>query len=191
MGKVESVTDTGSTKMITFSSPVSDSFTIDQSIAHDGVCLTVINVGNGTHTVQVIDETLSKSTLGKLKQGDFVNLEKSLSLQTLLDGHMVQGHVDTSLMCTEIKDLNGSWKMEFNLPDEYSSLIISQGSISINGVSLTVADLNENSFAVAIIPYTFKNTTFQFLKVHDLVNIEFDLIGKYIIRQLNLRNVTE
>ncbi len=191
IGKIESIEDKGSTKKITISSPISDSFKIDQSIAHDGVCLTIVNVGNGTHQVEVVNETLSKSTLGMVKEGQGINLEKSIATQTLLDGHLVQGHVDTTLICQNIEDLDGSWKIFFNLPDAFAGLVIPQGSVCINGVSLTISDITHDSFAVAIIPYTFENTNFKQLWAGDAVNVEFDLIGKYIIRQMELRNLTE
>ena len=165
--------------------------TIDQSIAHDGACLTVVNVSNGVHTVEVVQETLSKTTLGTWASGRMVNIEKALSPMSLLDGHMVQGHIDTTVMCLGINDLEGSWLMSFNLPKDFAGLVIPQGSISLNGVSLTIAELGKDSFSVAIIPYTFNNTNFRYLKKGDEVNVEFDLIGKYIVRQIELRNLTE
>jgi riboflavin synthase len=191
VGKIESITDKGSTKLFTISSSISDSFNVDQSIAHDGVCLTVVQVDSGVHQVEVVDETLSKSTLGKLKEGQCINLEKSIAPETLLDGHLVQGHVDTTLICQSIEDLDGSWKIHFNLPDAYAGLVIPQGSVCINGVSLTISDIYNDSFAVAIIPYTFENTNFKQLWAGDPVNVEFDIIGKYILRQMELRNLTE
>ena len=191
MGRIESIEDKGSTKLFTISSPVSDSIQVDQSVSHDGVCLTVMNVSNGMHQVQVINETLLKSALSKAKKGGHLNLEKSISPYTLLDGHLVQGHVDTALVCQRIEDLDGSWKFHFNLPDAFAGLVIPQGSICLNGVSLTISDISKDSFAVAIIPYTFNNTNFSQLRAGDAVNVEFDLIGKYIIRQMELRNLTE
>jgi len=191
VGKIESIVDKGSTKLFTISSPISESFRVDQSIAHDGVCLTVVHVENGSHKVEVVDETLSKSTLGMLKEGQSINLEKSIAPHTLLDGHLVQGHVDTTLICQSVEDLDGSWKFHFNLPDAFAGLVIPQGSVCINGVSLTISDIFKDSFAVAIIPYTFENTNFKQLWAGDTVNVEFDLIGKYIIRQMELRNLTE
>lgn len=186
IGIVQSIRMQGSTKRIAISSPISAGLTIDQSLAHDGVCLTIVAVSNGTHEVQVVEETLSKTTFKMLKEGDVVNLEKSITPTTLLDGHLVQGHVDTTLQCLEINDLNGSWKIKFNLPGEFAGLVIPHGSICLNGVSLTVANLYPDSFEVAIIPYTFEHTNFKHLHKDDFVNVEFDLIGKYLLRQAEL-----
>lgn len=190
-GKIESIEERGTTKVLTISSPVSSSFTIDQSIAHDGVCLTVIEVSENNHKVEVIDATISKSRLAHAKAGDVINLERSISASTLLDGHLVQGHVDTIVKCIAITDLNGSWKIDFNLPAEFAALVIPQGSICINGVSLTVSHLTKDSFSVSIIPYTYQHTNFRLLKKDDYANVEFDLVGKYIIRQMELRSITE
>ncbi len=191
VGKVESIEDKGSTRVFTISSAISDSLRIDQSIAHDGVCLTIVKVDNGTHQVEVVNETMSKSTLGSAKIGHYINLERSISANTLLDGHLVQGHVDTTVTCQRIEDLEGSWKIHFVLPMQFAGLIIPQGSICINGVSLTVSDLSGESFAVVIIPYTYRSTNFHTLQAGNEVNVEFDVIGKYIIRQMELRNLTE
>lgn len=190
-GKIEAIEERGTTRVLTISSPVSSTFTIDQSIAHDGVCLTIINVSNDTHKVEVIQETISKSTFGEAKTGQIINLEKAISPSTLLDGHMVQGHVDAAIECKSITDLDGSWKIDFDLPTEHAPLVIPQGSICINGVSLTISHLTGNSFSVSIIPYTFEHTNFKFLKAGDKVNAEFDLIGKYILRQIALRAISE
>ncbi len=190
-GTVHSISDNGTTKLVTISSPISDSLHIDQSIAHNGVCLTIIKVEDGMHEVEVVNETLSKTNLGLLKEGQSINLEKSITLQTLLDGHLIQGHADISLICQKIEDLDGSWLVQFNLPLGFEGLVIPHGSICLNGVSLTIANLYEESFDVAIIPYTHQHTNFKFLKVGDIVNVEFDLIGKYLLRQLELRSLTE
>jgi riboflavin synthase len=170
---------------------MASSLQVDQSVCHDGVCLTIIQTNDHEHTVEVVFETLSKTNLGSLIEGSRVNLEKAITPMTLLDGHLVQGHVDTTLICLEVVDLDGSWKMKFNLPDEYNMLIIPQGSVCINGVSLTVADVSSHAFDVAIIPYTFQHTSFQHIREGDAVNVEFDLIGKYIVRQMELRTITE
>lgn len=190
-GAVQSIEDKGSTKLLTISSPISNSLHIDQSIAHNGVCLTIVNIHDGSHQVQVVNETLSKTNLGILQPGQIINLEKSITMETLLDGHLIQGHADNILHCEKIEDLDGSWLMQFKLPQEYEALIIPHGSICINGVSLTVANLFGHSFNVAIIPYTFEHTNFKFLRVGDMVNVEFDLIGKYLLRQLEIRTLTE
>ena len=186
IGIVESIRSQGTTKRIAISSPLSAELSIDQSIAHDGVCLTIVEIRNGSHEVEVVNETLSKTTFASLKEGDTVNLEKSITPATLLDGHLVQGHVDTTLECLQIDDVQGSWKIKFNLPQEYAGLVIPHGSICLNGVSLTVANLYPDSFEVAIIPYTFQHTNFNHLQKGDFVNVEFDLIGKYLLRQAEL-----
>jgi len=187
VGKVVSVHEQGTTLRIVISSPLSSELTIDQSIAHNGVCLTVVKVHDGMHEVQVVEETLSKTTLRTIKAGDFINLERSITSTTLLDGHLVQGHVDTILKCLKIHDNHGSWNITFNLPHEHAGLVIPHGSICLDGVSLTVANLHFDSFEVAIIPYTFENTIFKHLREGDYVNVEFDLIGKYLLRQVELR----
>lgn len=186
IGIVQSVVTQGTTKRIAISSSISDELSIDQSISHDGVCLTIVAVRNGIHEVDVVAETLSKTTFASLAEGDVINLEKSITPTTLLDGHLVQGHVDATLQCLAIEDLIGSWKFKFNLPVEYAGLVIPHGSICLNGVSLTVANLYTDSFEVAIIPYTFEHTNFRNLYTGDYVNVEFDLIGKYLLRQAEL-----
>ncbi|MGB4848354.1 MAG: riboflavin synthase [Saprospiraceae bacterium] len=190
-GIVQSIEDKGSTKLMTVSSSISNALHIDQSIAHNGVCLTIVKVHDGNHQVEIVNETLSKTNLGSLQPGQIVNLEKSITMETLLDGHLIQGHVDNTLRCEKIEDLDGSWLMQFNLPKDFEALIIPHGSICINGVSLTVANLFDHSFDVAIIPYTYEHTNFKFIKEDDMVNVEFDLIGKYLLRQLETRTLTE
>ena len=182
-GKVVSVEHIGTTLKVRIQSPISSDLKIDQSISHDGVCLTVTQVEQGIHDIDIVRETQSKTTFEKIRIGQTINLEKSLTLQSLLDGHLVQGHVDTTLTCTGITDENGSWKFRFNLPAEFASLVILHGSICLNGVSLTIANLYEDALEVAIIPYTFSNTNFHDLNVGDKVNVEFDLIEKYLLRQ--------
>ena len=179
----------GTTFGLRIQSPLSPSFHIDQSIAHDGVCLTITGIDEISHFVDVVLETQSKTNLQHIQVGKTINLEKSITPSTLLDGHLVQGHVDTTLKCLSVKDLNGSWNFSFNLPNEFAGLVIPHGSICLNGVSLTIANLFDDYFEVAIIPYTFHHTNFQFLQPGDLVNVEFDLIGKYLLRQkqLNLK----
>ena len=182
IGQVQSISDIGTTKRITIASSLSNSFSIDQSVAHDGVCLTIVEVSNGEHVVEAVAETLSKTTFDKLEKGQFLNLETSISVNTLLDGHIVQGHVDSCLTCINIEDKNGSWLFTFSLPKTFAALVIDRGSVCLNGVSLTVANLHENSFDVAIIPYTFENTNFKHLRTNHQVNVEFDVIGKYLNR---------
>jgi riboflavin synthase len=182
-GIVSSIESNGTTSRVEIQSPMSSALYIDQSIAHDGICLTVTQIEHESHWVDVVKETLSKTTFAQIKHGQVINLEKSLSLSTLLDGHLVQGHVDTTLQCIERSDEKGSWNLKFNLPKEFANLVIPRGSICLNGVSLTIANLFDDSFEVAIIPYTFNHTNFKFIQPGDWVNVEFDLIGKYLLRQ--------
>jgi riboflavin synthase len=158
---------------------------IDQSIAHNGVCLTVVGIEGDTYTVTAIQETLQKSNLGLLKVGDKVNLERSTRLDSRLDGHMVQGHVDLTAICTEVQEAEGSWYYTFSYdPKGEEHLTVEKGSVSVNGVSLTVVNSREKSFQVAIIPFTYEFTNFHQIKAGTVVNIEFDIIGKYIARIL-------
>jgi riboflavin synthase len=162
-----------------------DELKIDQSIAHNGVCLTVVRIEDNTYTVTAIQETLQKSNLGLLQVGDKINLERSTRLDSRLDGHMVQGHVDLTAICTEVKEAEGSWYYTFSYePKGEEHITVEKGSVSVNGVSLTVVNSKEKSFQVAIIPFTYKETNFHQFKVGTVVNIEFDIIGKYIARIL-------
>ena len=180
IAKVEKISHQKSNIDFTLSSTIANEFKVDQSVSHNGVCLTVTNINNNTYTVTAIKETLEKSNLGKLIEGDLVNIERSLKIGDRLDGHMVQGHVDTTAICMDVTEEAGSWLFEFaySLPSNY--LIVDKGSICINGVSLTVVNQNEKGFSVAIIPYTYEHTNFKQIKKESIVNIEFDIIGKYI-----------
>ena len=166
----------------TIESDISKELKVDQSVSHNGVCLTVTDTNNNTHTVTAVKETLDKSSLTNFSVNDFVNLERAMKLGERLDGHLVQGHVDGVAKCLGISVNDGSWiyKFEFDISNEM--LLIEKGSICINGVSLTVFDIAENTFKVTIIPYTYDNTSFKTLKEGDIVNIEFDMIGKYLAR---------
>ena len=158
---------------------------IDQSISHNGVCLTVVKITGNTYTVTAIHETLQKSNLGLLKVGDKVNLERSVKMESRLDGHMVQGHVDQTAVCTQVKEAEGSWYYSFRYePAQDDYITVEKGSVSVNGVSLTVVNSKERSFDVAIIPYTYQVTNFNQIKAGTVVNLEFDIIGKYIARIL-------
>ncbi|MCC8359491.1 riboflavin synthase [Salinimicrobium sediminilitoris] len=161
---------------------------IDQSVAHNGVCLTLVDISNGEYTVTAIQETLSKTNLGELKQGDIVNLERGMQLGARLDGHIVQGHVDQTALCTGVVEKNGSWEFTFEYDPVLQNITIEKGSITINGVSLTVVNSGKNSFSVAIIPYTFEHTTFKLIKKGARVNLEFDVIGKYVKRLTELNS---
>jgi len=184
LGRVEKVEVHGTNKTFYIASPLSASFKIDQSVSHNGVCLTVESVENGVHRVTAIEETLVKSNLGEWQRGDVVNIEQCMQLNGRLDGHIVQGHVDATALCIERKDLNGSWEFRFRIPEEFTTLIIEKGSIAINGISLTVFNVGSDTFSVAIIPYTFEHTNMQYMYEETTVNIEFDIIGKYIQRML-------
>ena len=159
---------------------------IDQSVSHNGVCLTVVKKTGNTYTVTAVKETLEKSNLGLLSIGDKVNLERSLRIDSLLDGHLVQGHVDQTAVCTEVKEAEGSWYFTFEYDKAKGNITVEKGSISVNGVSLTVVNSQDNSFQVAIIPYTYDVTNFHEIKAGTVVNLEFDVIGKYIAKLVQL-----
>lgn len=161
---------------------ISNELKIDQSVAHNGVCLTVVEIHDNEYTVTAVAETLQKTNLSSWKQGDIVNLERSLKVGDRLDGHFVQGHVDTTGTCIAKETLEGSWLFHFSFPQEFATLIIEKGSICINGVSLTAFNVGANEFTVTIIPYTFEHTTFHSLEKGTIVNLEFDVLGKYLLR---------
>ena len=167
---------------ITVSSSITNELKIDQSVAHNGVCLTIIAIENDTYTVTAIKETIEKTNVGDWKIGDVVNLERAMKLGDRLDGHIVQGHVDQIGVCTLIQETNGSWKFTFEYDKTLNNLTIEKGSITVNGVSLTVVDSMINEFSVAIIPYTYEHTNFKNFKVGTKVNLEFDVIGKYVVK---------
>ena len=161
-------------------SPLTRELKIDQSLSHNGVCLTVVDTSGDQYTVTAIQETLEKTNLGKLKIGDLVNLERAMMMNSRLDGHIVQGHVDQTGFCSEIDFRQGSWFFEFEYDQHQKNITIEKGSICVNGVSLTVINSEDSKFSVAIIPYTYNNTNFHNIKIGENVNIEFDIIGKYI-----------
>jgi riboflavin synthase len=167
---------------ITVGSTIADQLKIDQSVAHNGVCLTVIAIADGLHTVTAIEETLNKTSLGNLKTGDLVNLERCMQMNARLDGHIVQGHVDQTAICTVFKELDGSWEYTFEYDLSIGNVTVEKGSICVNGISLTVVNSQANSFSVAIIPYTYEHTNLQQVRVGSVVNLEFDIIGKYVAR---------
>lgn len=166
----------------TVRSEISPELKIDQSLSHSGVCLTVVDIEKNCHTVTAVKETLDKSALKNLKKGDIFNLERAMKLGGRLDGHLVQGHVDDIAKCVDVKMNEGSWIFTFSFNEKFKNLIIEKGSICINGVSLTVFNLTNNSFDVTIIPYTYDNTNFNKINIGDIVNIEYDMIGKYLAR---------
>ena len=182
LGKISGLTKEGSNVHFTVASAISNELKIDQSVAHNGVCLTVVNVSVETHTVTAIAETLQKSNLGSLKVGDLVNLERCMQLNGRLDGHIVQGHVDQTAVCVDLRDAGGSWVYTFSYDAGNGNVTVEKGSICVNGISLTVVNSKDNSFSVAIIPYTYEHTNLQQVKEGDTVNLEFDIIGKYVAR---------
>lgn len=185
-GTIKKITGKGTNKTFWIKSPISSKLKIDQSIAHDGVCLTVEEIKGSRHKVTAIAETLSKTNLGDWQEDSLINLERCMKVNDRLDGHFVQGHVDATATCTERKEKDGSWEFSFRFPAEFAGLIIEKGSIAINGISLTAFNVTNDSFDVAIIPYTFGHTNMNMVNVGQKVNIEFDMLGKYINRKLSL-----
>ncbi|WP_299108510.1 riboflavin synthase [uncultured Winogradskyella sp.] len=178
----------GSNLHITVQSSITNELKIDQSVAHNGVCLTVVNIEDDTYTVTAIQETLDKTNIGSLTNNQLVNIERGMKLGDRLDGHIVQGHVDQTANCISVLEENGSWVFTFEYDKNLNNITIEKGSITVNGVSLTVVNSQLNQFSVAIIPYTYNNTTFKTLKIGDKVNLEFDVIGKYVKRLNDLRS---
>jgi riboflavin synthase len=185
IGKIIAIESDKENRNITVESEISSKLKIDQSLAHNGVCLTVVAQKDNTHTVTAIKETIDKSNFGQLKVSDKINLERAMKLNARLDGHIVQGHVDQTAKCTAIKEEEGSWVFTFEYDQDLNNITIEKGSITVNGVSLTVVNSKSNIFSVAIIPYTYENTNFHKIKLNDKVNLEFDVIGKYVARLLN------
>tara|TARA_Y100000996_G_scaffold388816_1_gene348689 strand:- start:2209 stop:2799 length:591 start_codon:yes stop_codon:yes gene_type:complete len=186
IGKVKSISKNNSNITFTIESSLTKQLKIDQSIAHNGVCLTVVDIAENNYSVTAINETLNKTNLKNLKLGDFINLERSMKFNGRLDGHLVQGHVDQTGICKFIENQNGSWVFGFEFDAVKKNITIEKGSITINGVSLTVINSKKNSFSVAIIPYTYENTNFHKLVKGEIVNLEFDVIGKYISKMHEL-----
>ncbi len=180
IGEVQSVYTEGTTIRFRIKSDITTQLKVDQSVAHDGVCLTVVHVDTPFYEVVAVEETLNKTQLGTWKSGTKINLERAAFSGARLDGHIVQGHVDMVGKCVKISENEGSRIYEFQFPAHQDYIVVNKGSITVNGVSLTVVDPTNSSFKVAIIPYTFQQTTFQYLKTNDSVNLEFDIIGKYI-----------
>lgn len=187
MGTVRSIVAQGTNLTFVIGSELGYQLHIDQSVAHNGVCLTVERITGDSHTVTAIEETLTKTNLRALTVGDKVNLERCLSMQSLLDGHLVQGHIDTVGRVEGLEDKRGSYLITIAYPREFSHLLIEKGSITVNGISLTVFGLDEGLFKVAIVPYTWENTNLRHLTSGSLVNLEFDVIGKYIARLQGLK----
>lgn len=187
LGRINYISTVGSNQTFLIESSLATQLKIDESIAHNGVCLTVEEINNQIYRVTAIEETLEKTNLGQWKTGDWINLEQAMQLNDRLDGHIVQGHVDGTGVCVNRSDKNGSVEFTFKFPTHFAPLIIEKGSICVNGVSLTAFNVTSDHFTVAIIPYTFSHTNFRSLKEGDLANLEFDLLGKYVARIESIR----
>ncbi len=185
LGTVYEIREEGDNIHFTIQSDFSNQLKIDQSVAHNGVCLTVVALNENSHTVTAIDETLQKTNLGNLKQGAKVNLERCMQMNARLDGHIVQGHVDQTATCILVDELDGSWEYRFKYDASKGNVTVEKGSICVNGISLTVVNSAEDEFSVFIIPYTHEHTNLQEVKLGDTVNLEFDIIGKYVARLMN------
>ena len=188
LGVVKNIVKEQENVHVTIKSNISNELKVDQSVAHNGVCLTVVAIDNDEYTVTAIKETLDKSNIGKLKIADIVNLERAMKMGDRLDGHIVQGHVDETGICKNIKDENGSTMYTFQYNPDKNNITIEKGSITLNGISLTVVNSKKDEFSVAIIPYTKENTTFKTLQIDDVVNLEFDVIGKYVAKLTAFNN---
>lgn len=182
LGKVHQIETKGTNKTFWIESSLTSKLKIDQSLSHNGVCLTVEETKDNLHRVTAIEETLEKSNLGVWQPGDLVNLERCMPMNGRLDGHIVQGHVDTVAECIDRVDKNGSWEYTFRFPKKFSHLVIEKGSISLNGISLTIFNVKKSKFDIAIIPYTFEHTNIQSVEKGSKVNLEFDIIGKYVAK---------
>jgi riboflavin synthase len=186
LGVIQEIKKTDDNLQITIQSSITSELKIDQSVAHNGVCLTVVSIDKDVYTVTAIRETIEKTNLGEWNVGDVVNLERAMKLGDRLDGHIVQGHVDQIGICKNIESANGSWYFTFEYNPEWNNLTIEKGSITVNGVSLTVVNSKKNEFSVAIIPYTYENTTFKHFNIGSKINLEFDVIGKYVSKLYTL-----
>ena len=187
LGKIKEVRSAGTNKTFFIESPISHELVIDQSVSHSGVCLTVEETSGNWHRVTAIEETLKKTNIGSWETGTLVNIERCLKIDSRLDGHLVQGHVDTTGICIKKEEKAGSWEFVVEFPKKFADLIIEKGSICVNGISLTAFNVKKKKFTVAIIPYTMEHSTMQALQETDTVNLEFDVIGKYILRKLSLK----
>jgi riboflavin synthase len=187
-GFIRKITKDDDNLIIRVASPITPELKVDQSVAHNGICLTVTNIEADEYEVTAIRETIEKTNIGTWQENKHVNLERAMKFGDRLDGHIVQGHVDQTAECTSIRDAAGSWYFTFRYNSNYNNITIEKGSITVNGVSLTVVNSEKDRFDVAIIPYTFEHTNFKELLVGDTVNLEFDVIGKYVARLFDLRN---
>lgn len=186
LGKIQSINQSGDNIDFWVTTPITHELKIDQSVAHNGVCLTVVAIAGDAYKVTAVAETLAKTNIDRLQAGDTVNIERALKVGDRLDGHFVQGHVDTTGTCEAVQQLDGSWLYNFSFPEAFAALMIEKGSICINGVSLTAFNVQRDTFTVTIIPYTYEHTTFSQLKAGDSINLEFDVLGKYFLRKQEL-----
>ena len=188
-GKIIDIIEQGTNRSFWVESALASSLKIDQSVSHNGVCLTVEEVKDSLYRVTAIDETLKKTNLGQWRTGTLLNLERCMQMNGRIDGHIVQGHVDTTAICSLISEKTGSWEFTFQLNPSFAVLMIEKGSIAVNGISLTLFNVSQNGFTVAIIPYTYEHTNMHTLKKSETVNIEFDMIGKYVNRIIQLQSL--
>lgn len=188
LGTIQKIRKENENRHVTLSSSITKELKIDQSVSHNGICLTVVNITDDSYTVTAIKETIEKTNLGEWKVGDIVNLERAMKLGDRLDGHIVQGHVDQTGICKKIEDANGSIYFTFEYDKKQNNITIEKGSVTVNGVSLTVVNSKENEFSVAIIPYTLEHTNFKNFTVGTKINLEFDVVGKYVARLHSLQN---
>ncbi|MCF8340430.1 MAG: riboflavin synthase [Chitinophagaceae bacterium] len=188
LGVIKSIEKSATNTVFIISSLLAKELKVDQSIAHNGVCLTIEAINENNYQVTAVAETLAKTNAGNWRIDDIINLERAMQFNGRMDGHLVQGHVDTVATCIAVDDMNGSWMYRFQFPENFSSLMIEKGSVAINGTSLTAFDVTSNQFSVAIIPYTYNHTNINQLKLGDSVNIEFDMIGKYVARFVEINN---
>ncbi len=186
-GSIKEILTTGTNKSFWVSSPLAGDLKVDQSLSHNGVCLTIEEIKDGMHRVTAIEETLLKTNLGSWQIDDIINLERCMQMNGRLDGHIVQGHVDCTAVCSDVVEKAGSWEFSFIFPEKFAALVIEKGSVTVNGISLTCFNVTNNRFSVAIIPYTFEHTNVSSLKQGDMVNIEWDVVGKYVNRINSLK----
>jgi riboflavin synthase len=182
LGKIQTIDNQGNNRVFRIASPISRELKVDQSVSHNGACLTVESIQEDIHQVTAIDETLRKTNLSDWQPGDLINLERCLAMNGRLDGHIVQGHVDCTATCLDRNEKAGSWEFRFAFPEKFAALVIEKGSICLNGISLTLFNVKKKNFTIAVIPYTFEHTNIKGVFPGDKVNIEFDMIGKYVSR---------
>ncbi len=187
-GKIISIEKKGTNASFWIESPLSGELKVDQSLSHDGVCLTVESINGNQHRVTAIEETLKKTNLSSWTEGNQVNLERCMLMNGRLDGHIVQGHVDATAVCTDYQELEGSWEYRFEFPEGFGHLVIEKGSIAVNGTSLTCFNVAKNHFSIAVIPYTYEHTSIHQMQISSIVNIEFDILGKYVQRWMQLKD---